>query len=600
MNFLNTRREAPQQSSRETECKRQRKETKAAVLDDEISHFFMSTEAPRREHKHNKSHLQAGRSPPRSGTSAERQYIQSSSTPVSSAPVVSLPPRPFLGFGEPGPRPDNSQSRSSRTHNLSSRKPRAHRSSTLETIYLPWSTSPNRPHPLPKMRKTDEQADSPSKRANDKTVQPQKLQDQQSVRGASTSAQPQVDKSTNRIEDEDPEETKVQGDLCKRILNPSTSCPGGHSENLSSGNNESGITGLPSMQDMKSADAVESTKQDTLSQFTVAINELLDKWKDKVSVPTEIIRCVQKTAGTGRPESQSSSKHDDDHPQETTVEDIIKNKEDPQHVQTPRSPSQPMDNPACIAKPDDAVDRGPVPSRHTTSSRISLVGQSATALQQPHIRISSPFHDSSYSTYRGTESIYEQQMHGYQQLPGCARDTERNRSGSVLTSFPLGVHDSPHQPSLTRSDRSMLGGNYDSSSTIYTNRYWDTLGLDLPQSTVTTTAESHSNVLHGNYEPLIHASPSIYVDEWRSPLGAHHSIKQQPSAFSYQDILRDCVPEDTWQDMMLREEDLGNDFGLQGRPLGAHDGGEELGFGAEENGEMEIEPSGFWKPNLLY
>ena len=469
------------------------------------------------------------------------------------------------------------------------------------------------------MQKTDELADNPSKNAKPKIGQLQKPLLQKSSTEASAEAQPQVDKSKNSVEDEEPEENKIQAgaDPCTQnymaasIIRTNTSNPGilcleGHSEVLASENNERQTIGLPNVQEVKNTDALETVKQDTLNQFTVAINELLDKWKDKVSVPTEIVSGVRNPSGAAsvieQPESHISPVYDDSHPQNNLRESIVNNKEEFRRVRTPMPPSQSLGNHANSAEADVVVGRGPtIPSRHSTRSRNSLVDLSSTAAQHHQLRVSSPFHDSTYSTCRGTESIYEQQIHGHQQQLRYARIPGRNHSVSAFTNSIVGIHDSPHQSGITKVKTPMLGEKYDVASTLHTNRYLDFHGQDLPQSMLRTPVRPPNSIWQSCHKTLGYASPATYEEKWGSPLSTHLRTDHQPSTILYQDSYsRDYVPEDAFQNKILVEEGLGHEFGSLARALDTHDSRVELQIGDEKDGEMEVEPSSFWKPNLLY
>ena len=608
MNFLNTRREVPQQSSRGSESKRRRKEAKATDTDDEISHFFASTEAPHRKHKHGNSRQTAENASNHIDLSTNRQCRQRLSTSISSTPVANFPPRPFLG------RPDNSQPLGSRRHSLSSRKTQAYQSPSLETTYLPWSTSPNRPSSLLRMRKTDEIAGSSFQKANPNISPSQEPLLRQITRRVSAEPQP-----TTSVGDEEPEENKIEpgadscsktyaaaGIICTNTPHPGTSCLDGHGEVSASENNKDQINGLPSVQEVKNTDAVEAVKQDTLKQFTVLINELLDKWKDKVSVPTGIVRCIQDPSGIApvieRPQSHTSALHDGSHLQEIIGEDIVNNKEDLQHVPSPRPPSRSLGNPAYSAGPDVVVvRRGLISSQHSTRSQGSWAGQLAEAAQHHQFGISSPFHDSSYSTCRGTESIYEQQMHGRQQHLRYAHIPVRNSSAGASTDFIVGFRDSPYQSTFAQVRTPTLGEKYDVPSISHTNQYWESPGLELRQSMIRTPAQPPSTVWQSCHETLEYASPPTCRKKWRNPLGTHLCTDPSPSTtLNQNNSPRGYVLKDAFQDEMLAEESLRHEFCSPGRALDVKDSREELQIGDEGDEEMEIEPSSFWKPNLLY
>ncbi|KAL9120882.1 MAG: hypothetical protein Q9187_002561 [Circinaria calcarea] len=106
MTFLNARGKPEEPLNDVGEKKRSRK-SKASNLNDEISRFFASTREPLVERSHNIS-SHAKELPPLAETGSTcRQDVRHLSVARSSLPPIKLPGRPFLGFGEPGPRPSS-------------------------------------------------------------------------------------------------------------------------------------------------------------------------------------------------------------------------------------------------------------------------------------------------------------------------------------------------------------------------------------------------------------------------------------------------------------------------------------------------------------
>ena len=146
MTFLNTRGKS-EESLKDVGEKKMSRKSKAANLDDEISRFFESTRLPLAERDHNIPNHKVRQPPLPDARSIRRMATRHLSVERSSLPPIELPGRPFLGFGEPGPRPSSPLKDPREDISVSDSRTRRQPQSELSrsTTYYTWSQSPGSP-----------------------------------------------------------------------------------------------------------------------------------------------------------------------------------------------------------------------------------------------------------------------------------------------------------------------------------------------------------------------------------------------------------------------------------------------------------------------
>ena len=133
------------QARRATNPMPEKKKPKKKDIDhnEELSRFFASTSAPSRREVQDKSRERVGTRPDYAHRKkSEYRKIESNSESLPTA-HVDLPNRPFLGFGEPGPRPPSLlDPNESLPSVVSSAKKPTSASIAHSTSYFTWSQSP--------------------------------------------------------------------------------------------------------------------------------------------------------------------------------------------------------------------------------------------------------------------------------------------------------------------------------------------------------------------------------------------------------------------------------------------------------------------------
>ena len=145
MTFLNTRRDQPGNSIQPVDAKRKRTKHKTVDTEEAISRFFASTRAPLMEKYSNESNIAQNVALADANLSRKRQERYSSTGP-SLIPSIDLPDKPFLGFGERGPRPASPLEYHDNVSKMTHRHRHSGSFSPRPTSYYSWSQSGNMSH----------------------------------------------------------------------------------------------------------------------------------------------------------------------------------------------------------------------------------------------------------------------------------------------------------------------------------------------------------------------------------------------------------------------------------------------------------------------
>ncbi|MCJ1396955.1 hypothetical protein MMC11_000147 [Xylographa trunciseda] len=617
VNFLSTRREQPTESKRDVDNSKRRRERKAADNDDEISRFFAVTKAPLTERDLNSHHddgYAAFKLPPLSSSPHWKVRRYPTATKLTVAPVQE-PIRPFLGFGERRPYPPVSSGPSSIYRaSTSPVKPPLRVNPSVATSYFPWSTSPNNKESSPcKRTVSDLFRSSPGKKdqmhsrisespvlrqvehpqtvrrhkhvqpitANTSTAIPQKqLKDRSAEKSVKLLGSDRPDPSVGSAN-----EAVVLADLPKKTSDAQT-IDYVETAQVTDVADTHSLPVCSIATDMEKTVADASAKeQDARLQFASAVQELLDQWKDKVEIPVTFANdlrqsCTAASAGKEsadelgslQPVPQIAEAHT-----EPIRNDYHHSSEDPRNNKTLPIPSPTtIMNDHHSATPSEVIRPAPVASRGSVTKSQHSWMDSRIALNRGFAR--SPFGDSTYSTYRGTESIYEQQLSRsapyshydrsiYRAIEHLDPTNHLVKEHDLSRSFePLEIPAYPqHANEYLAAQHELRGSVYLASLSRYPEDYSTSVERGWPQHSEARQASS------------LGLSPGEYFGGYEYSASPAQTFQQEP--------VEDCTENIGYLVNPTRPQRLSYDCSKT----------QSL-----QSGEVEEPPVGFWKPNRLY
>ena len=445
INFLRAHREKPPEPKRDSNNSKRRREHNAVDNDDEISRFFTVAKAPLIERELS-SYLNNGYAiplPPIHSPGGELYRYSAATNPTMTH--VEAPIRPFLGFGERGPHPPvSSRPSSSYRASISPVKPPMRQRQSIPTSNFTWSTSLNYQRSTPQkktvsdlFRSSPGKKDQESCRIRGSPALPA-AESRKTVRRHRhihpTAADASTLDSQRRSDHNDGEEidrlhVHDQSDQSANSHNngattaePSKMVPESESSDL--------VQKTPQATDLADSHLIRSNspvnneekftndtctkEQNSQSQFVTAVQVLLDQWKDKIDIPIAISNGLQESytapslstnitdqPGPLQPIPQIADIPPiaDEHPQLT--EDAVDQNESALSLTTI------ADN-HCSVVPSKIVNPASVVSRGSATKSQYSWTDPRIARDRAFAR--SPFQDSTYSTCRGTGSLYEQQL----------------------------------------------------------------------------------------------------------------------------------------------------------------------------------------------
>ncbi|MCJ1389319.1 hypothetical protein MMC18_002175 [Xylographa bjoerkii] len=628
VNFLSTRREKPTEPKRDLDNSKRRRERKTVDDDDEISRFFTVTKAPLTERDLNGYHNNGYAFPlPPVRSSNQNRHLYSTTTKSTMAPVE-VPIRPFLGFGERGPHPPVSSGLSSSYRaSTSPVKLLPRRSQSMTTSYFTWSTSPNDQNLSPHKRTvSDLFRSSPGKVDQEKSRAPEspfsrRAEHRKALRrhknfqtntadaGAAMSQRPlknqDAEESVNvHVQDHpDPStsshnEGVIITELPDVIPKAQTLDFVETAQATDLADNHSLPVDTPVTNKYNHVEHISTEGQNPPSQFAIALQELLDQWKDKVEIPVIFANGLQQsctTQGVGTNsaarlstlqsvppiadiQTESNPANDCQSTDDTRARNVLV--PGPTTIVDGHCP----DAPSKVIRPASTVSRGTLPkSQHSwADSRII----------RDRVLAQSPFGDSTYSTCRGTESLYQQQLlrsapFPHQELLSNRADEELGLANHLGEEYgrsqsfePLGIPRHPQHANEHLTEQRDLS---DSVSVHSLSRVLDDYSVSVEQGWPsqfevqqdTTLGLGHGDY-YGDYE--YSASPSQVLEQ---PVLSPHFSNAMFRARS----IRDCTEKIGYSISPIRPHQLNY---------------ESLGTESLQSGEVEEPPVGFWKPNRLY
>ncbi|MCJ1283674.1 hypothetical protein MMC26_003005 [Xylographa opegraphella] len=620
INFLSTHRDKPPVPKRDSDHSKRHREHNTLENDDEISRFFAVTKASLTERDLN-SYNNSGYAFPLPPIRSPSRKLHRYSTATNSTTPAKAPIRPFLGFGERGPQPPVSPGPSSNYKaSMSPAKQLLRQSPSIATSYFPWSTSPNNQRSSPHKRTvSDLFKSSPGKADREKCQIPE-------LPVLHHAGHRKIERPHKRIRTPIHEANTSVADTLSDIQNVEESVQldnhNHQDQNASPHNEDVTIAELPNIapkaqvvdfvhsaqptelstnhvlpmnnsmsNQEKSVETTSPKEQTPQLQFAIAVQELLDQWKDKIKIPITFADGLQKpytatslgmntadNLSTFQPVPQTTDIQPEsifeDHPQ--VIEDV-----DFKKVPIP-SPITIVDNHCSveapkIVRPTSVVSRGSAAKSQYSWTDPRKTRDRASAY--------SPFQDSSYSTCRGTESLYEQQ------LPWSASHSHRH-----------------------------LLNNRANERLDFANHF---IGEDsMSQDLVPLEHPTHSQLVDAKLDDPHHVRESVFSPSFPGTPGNYWASVERdwPSGFETQcDATIGPASRDYYGDhehsaipaflapllssatLLSSIQGCADELGSLNPPTrGSQLNGECATMQNAQCGEVDALPVGFWKPNKLY
>ena len=628
VNFLSNRREKPAEPERGRDKDKRRRDRKTADDDDDVSRFFTVTRAPLTERDVNSYHNNGWTFPLPPVRSPNRNFHRRSTTTTSTMVPADIPIRPFLGFGQRGPHPELSSGLSSNCRaSVSPAKPHVRPSPLFPTSVFPWSTSPNRIQSSPR-----------KKTVSDLFVSsPGKIHQERSR--VSESPAPGQAKKREAIEyHEHAQSTVTNGDVAKsqKILEEQT-CPGIAQMNASDypdprvdeqnvavasaklpstipqaeimGTAGLAYTNDPIDKNLSPIDRpaleAQSHSLDTRTeghnppaQFAIALQRLLDQWKDKVTVPAEFAHSLQQSCAAPRVctndalplSSLQPAPPAKEIPQMSTIGDKHQSVEDV----TNKSVSQPTQSTLANVHLSPALPKFTRPASGISTGSVAKSQYSLTdsRILRNRAFVRSPFEDSTYSTCQGAGSIYEHQLPGYTLY---SQQTHIRKQINEPIDFPhhqFGKHDMNHN------FEQLDVPNHREQGTEYLAEYNpmrdSTFGSPMPRVLESNpTSANRDRISLPEWQQVIefevgrnsHYGDFEYAASPPRRLTQHFSSPRQLTGTVLERSSRKCKDNLGYLISPTRKHQLTSE---SLRKEGAY------------SGEVDEPPVGFWKPNRLY
>ncbi|MCJ1437087.1 hypothetical protein MMC27_006472 [Xylographa pallens] len=625
--FLSTHREKPPEPKRDLDNSKRRRERKVVDNDDEISRFFTVTKAPLTERDLNSYHNSGYAFPLPSVRSPSRKFQQHPmATNLTMAPVE-VPIRPFLGFGERGPHPPiSSGPSSSYMANISPVKTFLRQSPSIATSYIPWSTSPNNQRSSPYKRTvSDLFKSSPGKSHQEKSRIPdspilRKSKDRKTGRRHKHIQTSMADASTassQRLSDHQDCEEAVK----VRVHNHPDQSASSQNKDMTRAELPNMIPEAQTLDSVQTAQAtelpnsqllplnnpvsnkeksVENTSikdQDPRLQFAIAVQELLDQWKDKIEIPVTFANGLQQSYTAPTLGMKTADRLSPFQPVPQTADMQPESISDDHHQVTEdaKNKNVPIPSPTTIVNDHCS----PVPSKSIRPASVVSRGSAAKSQYSwtdPRIVRNrafgqSPFADSTYGTCRGTGSLYEQQ------IPRSAlfshQDLLRNRDDEQLdlTNYlvekngrsqdfePLHVPAHPQHADGNLADQHDLEDSVVSLLSGTPTKYW------------APVEQNWASDFQDQHDPTLGPIPRDYYGDFEHPA--------TPSQILKQPFLASRLSSATTQSRSVGNftENLKTSISPTRGSQFAYENSTAQSLPGREVEEL---PVGFWKPNKLY
>ncbi|MCJ1378168.1 hypothetical protein MMC17_001264 [Xylographa soralifera] len=628
VNFLSTHREKPLEPKLALDSSKRHRERKAADDDDEISRFFTVAKAPMTERELNNYHNNGYAFPLPPIRSPSRKLHQYHTTTNSTTTPVEIPIRPFLGFGERRPHPPVSPGLSSSYRaSVSPVKPLLRRSPSIVTSYFTWPRSSNNQNSSPYKRTvSDLFRSSPGKEDREKSrflnsLDPRKAEHRKSVprhECIQTSAADARAATSQRLSNhQDSEET------VKLHAHDHTD------QGASSHNKATIVAEVPKMiPEAQTLDFVQTTQATELAdshsvplenavskeenpaaeasteeqsprlQFAIAVHKLLDQWKDKVEIQVSLANDIQQsyTAPSLGMNTADQLSPLQSVPQKTDIQTEPISVDQHQFTEDAKKKNVPIPSPTTLVDDHCSVVRSKLIRPASIVSRGSAT-KSQYSWTDPRLArdrafAHSPFEDSTYSTCRGTGSLYEQQLP--RSAPFSHQDVLRNRGDEYLnfTNHLVGENgisqdfEPLYIPAHSQHTDENLADQHDLRDSVSVpflsgtrDDYWTSVERNWP----------------GNFEvqhdSTLEPDPRDYYEHYEDSVTSSQ-IPKQPYLASR---LSSATIES--RSVRGRAENV--------ETLISPNRGNKFSYGCSttqslQSGEVEELPVGFWKPNKLY
>ncbi|MCJ1316674.1 hypothetical protein MMC15_001995, partial [Xylographa vitiligo] len=628
VNFLSTHREKPPESKRDLDNSKRRREHNAIANDDEISRFFTVAKAPLTEQDLKSYHNNDYGLPLPPICSPSRKLRRFAPATKSTMTPVEVPIRPFLGFGERGPHPSVSSGPSSSYRaSLSPVKPLFRQNASIATSNFTWSTSPDYQKSSPfKRTVTDLFRSSRGKKDREKRRVPEspvlrqaehRKTAGQHKRIQTTTANASIAISERLSDHQDGEEidklnvhepadqSASSHNSVVIVPEPPNTIPEVKTSDFVQTSKATDLVDshpLPSTNSVRNKERhIENTsteEQNTQVQFAIAVQELLDRWKDKIEIPATFSNRLQESCmipklgmniadpfSPPQPVPQTA-----DIPQESSTDDQHQITKDANDKDVPiPSPITIVDD-HCLVVPSEVIRPTSVVSRKSaTKSQYSWTDP---RMMRDRAFARSPFQDSTYGTCRGTESLYEQQLP--RSAPISRRDRFMNGASEHLDSTshfvgengmsqafePLAVPARSQPVDENLVDRHDVGEPVFVPSLSSTpGNYWTSVERNWPcdlEVQHDPTRRLGPGDFYGDYEHAA-ASPQVPKQTFLSP-------RLSSATFESRSI-RGC------------EDSLGSS---KSASRGSQLNNECSTTQSLQSAAVEELPLGFWKPNKLY
>lgn len=434
-------------------------QNKNANDDNEISRFFASTQTPLHERDSNGSAKFAYNSDIQPVRQSQEDPRQQATVAKPFLASVDAPIKPFLGWGAPGPHRSSSKGPQSNPRPSISpiKQSQGVRSPSTLASYLTWSASLDKPQSSRRGRTVGDVIRGSPDELRPNVVQP--LDPLSEVFGSPTriagsrkpvqviectrdaTAHTEASHSylspakrsfthvTEMLKHIQPGSNAKSIEEDETIVKPLIDTPQIHTcgsagalETFAPSNATLYHARSPTGKSKRSDDEVPSAKQDVAIDFTAAVQQLDEQWKDNVDIPADLATIIQlPRTDTSRvwcveslksisPKERYSPVYAESGAQNSCTEPLYDSTsvERCYRINDDRIRDESNKNDRPSAGSHISIDKAPGPSRGSTArSQPSWPMHLAPEYRDP---INSPFQDSTYSTYRGGASIYEQQL----------------------------------------------------------------------------------------------------------------------------------------------------------------------------------------------
>ena len=668
MNFLNARQSGAAEPSPKAQNKQLSKRRKAAEDDERISRFFGSTVNSQRIKNHDSARGIGDERHRRARATREKPHY-SSSVVDSSAQPIDLPEVPFLGFGKRGPRPASKELDEILASAVSLGKRQPARVLIPSTSLLSWSKSPDMVQPCLRHGREANRRILISSPSIPKDIRPSiPHQNQLANQDGSNNRPKQGHTSTTQGTILSSEGKENHPPRPRLNITPRRRPPRSHqssTEDMVNKSRPAEREKSPELPQPKLQIPAETTKmdgqlnsmskpespphpdvnrgtessgldnQDDQGLFTQALDKLIDKWKDKVMIPTDVVDSLRNPAPEQK-EKRDETEHPGSLNQDAQRQEQIAHNttEPPQALPTPPlmpSPNVPASRPSSAVQ-ESHNDHGiSLPGAPNSQSTIVLwdTGEAprlplprAPAINNdrrsrgPHATpvcvsrpASQPYVQPVSTRWREGPSIYERQMQAEESSPRKLYAPNRLSLQSApfiwaarpSASRPYGTPQSlestvhrPHQTSIVRqcdgkavSDQTYHDDDYNMfqengllghPSALEHEHQWH----DLPEAEgiVESPYDFEDDLIPAEDLRYLTRPDSTLAGSRHSPASFHHRSRPRRSAsISNFDIGR---PELTRSAKLYQPEER--------EVTGLHTNG------TDDHDEL----AGFWKPNVLY